>query len=416
MLGTLLMRLRRLYYWLTPRRFAVLMGVTTVAHIVFALTADLDSGVDGYIYQRVAESINRAPDLPACGAFEGAYWPPLFCIYLASFWKLFGQTEWLFFLFNIGIALTTALISRRYLEAIFTGPTALWAALLSYNSMMIYYFTVFYKYELLAALFLAVSFLLIFRSQGRGAAVLFAAGLTMGLAALTTARVLVLVPPLVWYMYRRRPAVPRARATVGVVLFVAALALTTAPWAARNYACFDRFIPFTSNSGINFYMGFYEGADGGFKPKTAFPPPANTWDRTDNAAFYRAGWQYIQDNPGRAAYLMLRKLYLMWRIHYFDMVFFYPFFWVGIFLLARFLPPERRAAARTVQMLFLFYALFHTLYIARHFYVIPLLALLYGVAVQCQWFVGHRLRQRFAPASPAEDSANIADEETRKVI
>ena len=394
-LRSLLLGLRAVYNWLTPRRYAVLLAATTAAHVVFTLVFRTHPGIDGTIYQGVARDILAAPDVWACGAFAGAYWPPLFCYYLALFWALLGRAAWLFFLGNMLIALAAAIISRRLLTTLCGERTGRWAALLFYNSMLVYYFTLYYKYELLVTLLLVASLSLYLRPVRPRMLPAFLAGVLMGLATLGTARLVVLVPALLYLDWAGRPRRPRRRIPFGPVLFLVGIALAVSPWVVRNEVCLDRFIPYTTNGGMNFYMGFHEGANGSFRYQHELPPPYDTWDRTDGGALYRAGWQYVRHHPGRAFLLVLRKLWLMWRVHYFDQTFFYPFFWIGIFMLGRLLPPERKPLARAVQLAFLFYALLHGLYIARFYYVLPLLPLIYGIALSCQRWLGYRLLQRY---------------------
>jgi 4-amino-4-deoxy-L-arabinose transferase-like glycosyltransferase len=394
-LRSLLLGLRAAYNWLTPRRYAVLLVVTTAAHVVFTLVFKTHPGIDGAIYQGVARNILAAPDLGACGAFAGAYWPPLFCYYLALFWTLLGRAAWRFFLGNVLIALAAAVVSRRLLATLCGERTGRWAALLFYNSMLVYYFTLYYKYELLVTLLLVASLSLYLRPARPGKRAAFPAGVLMGLATLGTARLIVLVPALLYLDWARRPRRPLRRIPWEPALFLVGIALAVTPWVVRNEICLDRFVPYTTNGGMNFYMGFHEGANGSFRYQHELPPPYDTWDRTDGGALYRAGWEYIRDHPGRAFLLVLRKLWLMWRVHYFDQTFFYPFFWIGIFMLGRLLPPERKPLARAVQFMFLLYAVLHGLYIARFYYVLPLLPLIYGIALSCQRRLGYRLLQRY---------------------
>ena len=89
---------------MTPRIFWFLMAISTVAHVVFVFAYKTHPGIDGLIYQNVAQNINGADNWLACGAFSGAYWPPLFCIYLAAFYKIFGiDSGTIFFLLNIPV-------------------------------------------------------------------------------------------------------------------------------------------------------------------------------------------------------------------------------------------------------------------------------------------------------------------------
>jgi len=387
--------LRRIYRAMTPRIFWSLMAVSTIAHVVFIFEYQTHPGVDGVIYQDIAHTINAADDWLACGAFGEAYWPPLFCIYLAAFWRIFGESsQWLFFMVNILTAFFTAVISVKYLNHIFGELTARWAAWLAYSSMIVFYFTLYYKYELLTSLLLSLCLLFIIPGRRSGAIRLVLAGIFMGLAALATGRVLALVPALLYFIVKSNFSWSRSQRWLKVGVFVVGIIIAIAPWTIRNYLCFDRLIPLTLNNGINFYMGFNEAADGSYLSQRDFPAPYDTWRSTDNVGFYKAGLTYIIDHPGNSIWLGLKKINIMWRIHYFDSALFYPFFYIGVFWLGAILPIGKRTSARTVQLIFLFYTLFHVLFIARYYYLLPLLPLIYGVAVSCQRYLGGKVLRR----------------------
>lgn len=368
------------------------MLITTLGHIVFSVIYNTHPGVDGVIYQRIAGEILDSGSVAACGTFAGAYWPPLFCYYLALFWLLFGKIQWLFFLFNIVIALTTALISKTYLTRIFGERIGLWSTLFFYNSMIVYYFTVYYKYELITGLLIACSLTLILRANA-GRVGLLSGGVCLGLATLATGRVLSLLPALMYYIFAADRQQTRLHRAFKAALLVLGIVLVISPWTLRNYYCLERFVPITTNSGINFYMGFNESADGSFLHQFKFPEPYKSLDRSNNKKFYEGGLNYIISNPSGAVVLMIRKLNILWRIHYADMLFFYPFFYIGIFMMRRKLVKTDKTYARTVQMSFLLYTAFHLLFIARHYYILPLLPLVYGVAVSTQKMLLGKLRR-----------------------
>ncbi len=395
----LLLFIRGLYHGLTARRFWVAIGLSTVAHLILVLVYETHPGIDGVTYQRIARTLVETGNLFACGAFDGAYWPPLFCIYLGGLYTLFGEAQGLVMVLNVVTALAVTLVSLPYLRRIFGQAIALWSSLLFYNSMIVYFFTLYYKYELMTALFLGICLALLLADRERSPGRTFVAGLALGLAALATGRVLALVPPLLYWIAARPGAGGWRPILLQAVLFVGGLVIMVAPWTTRNYICFDRFVPITSNSGINFYMGFNEVADGSYRHNDKWPAPYDHTPKADNATFYQGGLDYIRAHPGRAVELILRKVNIMWRIHYFDSAFFYPFFWIAVFGLHRLLGRERRSQARTIQLLFLAYTLIHCLFIARYYYLLPLLPLIYAIALTGQRWLAGRLLGRFAPDS-----------------
>jgi len=127
MVDALLQGIRTVYRWMDTRRFAWLMAASAGAHIVFVLLLEAHPGVDGRIYQDVTQRIIASGSLTACGALNGAYWPPLFCYLLAGFWLVVGKSPALFFIFNVTVALATALISRQFLRRMFDFRIACWS-------------------------------------------------------------------------------------------------------------------------------------------------------------------------------------------------------------------------------------------------------------------------------------------------
>jgi hypothetical protein len=88
-----------------------------------------------------------------------------------------------------------------------------------------------------------------------------------------------------------------------------------APWMVRNAAVFDRFIPVTNRLGYNLYRGFNERADGfdtSVTPAVVENGLDDVWRTEGEAAFDEAlgaaALDYIADNPGRAALLVLKRL------------------------------------------------------------------------------------------------------------
>lgn len=371
------------------------MVLSFVAHAAAIFIYNTHVGVDGVIYQGVAEKINQSEDFWACGAFAGAYWPPLFCIYLASFYKIFGHTDRLFFFFNLLIALGTAVTARHFLKYLFDDTVGRWSALLFFNSLMVFYFVFYFKYELLTTLLFCLGLLFLFRNGHRRLRDLFISGLFLGLAALATGRMLAVVPAFLYIIIKGETTVVKRRAFVYATLFLTGIVLAVTPWTIRNYVCLDKFIPISANSGLNFYTGFNENAHGSYLHREQLPQPFDRHERTDNAAFYRGGIEFIKAHPGQAAMLLLKKVNLMWRIHYADSALIYPFFYIGIFLLPRFLPRSRRTKAVGIQLIVLFYTVFHCFFIARYYYILPLLPLVYGVAIACQRHYGSKLLEYF---------------------
>ncbi|MFH1700204.1 MAG: hypothetical protein ABIE07_06420 [Candidatus Zixiibacteriota bacterium] len=385
--------LRNIYHWLTWIRYRNLIVLSFFVHVVFISIYNTHPGVDGVIYQGIADHIYASDDILACGAFAGAYWPPLFCIYLSIIYKVFGHAEWLFFLLNVFVAFGSVVFAQKYLERIFGELISRWACLFFFNSMIIFYFTLYYKYELLTLLLLSLCLLYLLRKEILSIGNIFGAGLFFGLAILATGRILSLLPGILCFIFLSCRGF-KCKGGKLISIFMLGTVLIILPWSLRNYICLDKFIPVTSNSGLNFYTGFNENADGGYLHRNQLPQPFDTIERTDNAAFYKGGLEFIAKNPMRSIMLILKKINLMWRIHYGDSIIFLPFFYLGILLLSRLIPRHRYPQLCLVRILLLGYTIFHSFYIARYYYIIPLLPLVYGISISCQHYLAAGLKKR----------------------
>lgn len=143
-------------------------------------------------------------------------------------------------------------------------------------------------------------------------------GFLWGVAALTNAVILSTLPVLMWWIIwrRRRQGNPWRLATMTAL---AALVLTVAPWFARNYMVFGRFIPFRGT----FWMIFWEGNTG--DTSDLYPDWSNpAHNETEMAEYRRLGEmgyveekkqmsvEFIQRHPGLFLRLTVQRFVFTW--------------------------------------------------------------------------------------------------------
>ena len=165
----------------------------------------------------------------------------------------------------------------------------------------------------------------------------FAVGLALGLLALFRSNVLLCGPPLVawmaWVLWRRARF---RRCFVAALLTAAGTLLVIAPVTIRNYKVSGEFFLITYNGGVNLYIGNNEMTDGvmplipemreltGSLSWTCFHYPlimdgiarrlgkeTITFGEA-NDYFGQKGWDFIRQQPGRAAKLVGKKALLFW--------------------------------------------------------------------------------------------------------
>ena len=156
---------------------------------------------------------------------------------------------------------------------------------------------------------------------------LFFSGLVLGLSAITRPTVLVVVPVIVWYLWRRTQ--PQLRRSFSHWLWLGlGLVLTIGPVTMRNLVTGGEPVLIAASGGVNFYIGNNSYADG----RVAFlpgAPPSWQGEMSDAVAlatsesghkttaleadryFWRQGLGFWQDYPGAALKLIARKAWLM---------------------------------------------------------------------------------------------------------
>jgi 4-amino-4-deoxy-L-arabinose transferase-like glycosyltransferase len=102
-------------------------------------------------------------------------------------------------------------------------------------------------------------------------------------------------------------------------LFVLALAVTLAPWMVRNHRLHDRWFLVTTGGGRQFWLGNNADATGA----TNVNPTPPQWlvdslyahpDRERESVYYREGWRYVREHPGRALKLYVAKMAGLWSL------------------------------------------------------------------------------------------------------
>ncbi len=301
---------------------AVLVLAALSLRIVYLLQVD-DSPlfthpiVDARTYVQSALQLSRGQWL---GIPQPFWQPPLYTYYLGGLFALFGESYYVPRLVQAAsgtvVCLLIFLVGRRA----FSSETAWLAA----AAAALYGPFLYFEGELLpaslAVFFNALALLFLLRAaDGRKAGRWLAAGLLLGLTALTVPSVLLFVPvALLWARIQGQP--PRMPATVALLL---GLALVIAPVTLRNRVVGGEWVLISHNGGINFYIGNNPEYD-----RTTNIRPGRDWkelgDMPEREAgvtakgaasryFYGRALDYLAADPASYALLQLRKLYLFWR-------------------------------------------------------------------------------------------------------
>ena len=254
--------------------------------------------------------------------------PPLYSYVLAGVYRLFGRGYIAVGLAHIFFdALSIALlhdIARR----LFPHPSGEWTGLLAALFFAFYPYLIFQNltlsdtslWILLLHLFLWLMILLRERAafDRMTMGIALAGGFALGLATLTRALLLPLLPLMaLWFLFRLD-----WRQTLRRLLPVALIGvLALLPWLMRGLQIYGGFVAIALNSGENFYQGnnpqtipfFRAGYDVQWSsPPADLPPTENRYHR--NHALMEAGWRYLRENPQRIPELLLVKFQVYWNV------------------------------------------------------------------------------------------------------
>jgi 4-amino-4-deoxy-L-arabinose transferase-like glycosyltransferase len=150
------------------------------------------------------------------------------------------------------------------------------------------------------------------RSARAGGALVLAAGLLAGVAVLTRPAMLFFLPfAVLWLLWRRLPVL--------AIAFVIAAIAVVAPWTARNYRVYDRFVLVASEGGVTFWTGNHPLAIG--EGDLAANPEIKRAEIAFRAArpgltaealephYYREALGHIVERPGWWLGLLARKAF-----------------------------------------------------------------------------------------------------------
>jgi 4-amino-4-deoxy-L-arabinose transferase-like glycosyltransferase len=262
-------RARTSFFWMVLIAFALRLGLILIAHTYKFKAYDHDFSF-GWEMGRIGRAI--ATGRGFADPFDGqtgptAWEPPLYPYLIAGVFRLTGvYTHWsaliLLAINSVFSALTCIpifLIAKKY----FSEKVALWTAWMWAVLPSVMYWSTRWVWETsLAALLLALIFWLTLKLEDLdGVQPWIAFGLLWGVAALTNSSLLSFLPVSgLWAWYRRSKTGKHSLARVALAaLFFAA---TIAPWLARNYETFGKFIFIRSNFGAELRLGNGPGADG----------------------------------------------------------------------------------------------------------------------------------------------------------
>lgn len=166
-------------------------------------------------------------------------------------------------------------------------------------------------------LFLALAIYFLLRGEEKQRRNGFWAGLSLGLATLTRATALAVLPVIfAWLWLRSKNAIWHDVIKPFILILLVAF-LVILPWTVRNYLVHREFILISSNGGLNFWIGNNEKATGEY----AFPSGTNLElfirslslnEAQMDRLYYQEAFGFIHDHPRQFLRLLVRKTLYFW--------------------------------------------------------------------------------------------------------
>ncbi len=202
-----------------------------------------------------------------------AAWPPGYPVSLGVVFKIFGESDWTTYGFNVALAALTVGVIYAIGVAAFDRPTAIVGALaMAIWPGQVYFASLTLSEPLFTLLFTAGVLLVVLAPKASGARgpMLVSLGIVVGLAALTRGQALLLLPLalIAWRLEARRwrPAI------AWVMLAALATGVVMAPWVARNQRELGSPVIIATNFGPNLWIGNHADATGRMQIPEAEPP------------------------------------------------------------------------------------------------------------------------------------------------
>lgn len=299
-----------------------------IAWIVAVSPRELTS--DPYFYDKTAQKIVSGDGYRNGKLF--AYRPPGYPYFLAGIYAIFGHNLFIVKIIQALLSTASCIVIYLIVKMLLEEYTALLSAsIFATYPQFIRYSGELWSETLFIFLFLVFLLFLFKFLENNSCKNGIIAGIALGITALTREIAFLFIGPIaIWLFMNTFPQNKVKNFLKNFSVVCIFMIITILPWVIRNYQVFHKFIPISTNGGINFYMGNNPDATGKFQWKL---PPETVWpDHRYNVsskelAFqelkvyeqgYSVGLKFIATSPVRFAKLAYKKIFLLWRPPYYQ--------------------------------------------------------------------------------------------------
>jgi len=280
---------------------AALLRTGTVALFHPPLTSDDKD------YDAIARSLVHGDGF-ALGGKPTAFRLPGYPLLLAATYAVFGDSKTPIRMLQVIADVISCLLLFSIGKKIFSEKVGLVAAaILALFPIQVLYVSHLMTETIFTTILLLIVWVVVVKeNQSHGLAESTVLGVLTGLGMLMRATVALI--PLVIFLYRWRNGAPFKTNVRSLAIVAIAALIMVSPWLIRNYAVFHR-MSFTSNAGVNFWMGNHPGASGAYSfPKENNPliAVADDFDRSDLG--FKLGFEFIRSHPLESFIIEGRKI------------------------------------------------------------------------------------------------------------
>jgi len=305
---------------------AIILIVSILLRLIYIILfeADITQGVDPWYRIRTAQGIINGHGYSTGNLM--AYQPPLFATFIAGVFTIFGESieavRIIQSLMGTMMCFAVFLIGKKCLS-IRTGLIA--SAICAVYPQLIHYSVQLWSEQLFVFLIILAILAFLISEKKSSIPWKITTGIFLGLSALTReVAVFVLFGFLIYFIVSYKNLLRSLKQWWIIAIFTI---LTILPWTIRNYTIFKTFVPISTNSGTNFYIGNNPKANGTFK--WVFPPgvtPGINWDvKSPNGICeirasslgYKYGLKFIRNNPGQFIRLIAKRAFYQLRTPYY---------------------------------------------------------------------------------------------------